>query len=315
MKNAITRVEIKDFLVFKGEFSAEFSPGVNVIIGGNGTGKTTLLKLIYQNLKSKFITPNPNTTDAALLENYFRQYGMGTYIKENVSMNDFQLKINGIVENAPINCIFIPANEILTYAKSLLALNNERYIPFDQTEIDILSKAELGVTKKVTPNAVKLMDRLRDIIGGEVVYENDEFFINRGGKLTPFGFEAGGYKKLGLLWKLLRNGMLEDGTYLFWDEPENNINPELIPVVVDTLLELAKGGVQVFVTSHDEIMARYFDIREDRAINVEFHGMKKTENGIIHGSASRYLDLPFNPIEDAGDSLFRAVVESSLQED
>jgi hypothetical protein len=214
-----------------------------------------------------------------------------------------------------VKSVYIPANEILTYAKSILALNNERYIPFDQTEIDILSKAELGITKKITPNAEKVMDRIRDIIGGEVVYENDEFFIDRGGVLTPFGYEAGGYKKLGLLWKLLRNGMLEDGTYLFWDEPENNINPELIPVVVDTLLALAKGGVQVFVTSHDEIMARYFDIREDRAIPVEFHGMKKTDIGITHGSASRYLELPFNPIEDAGESLFRAVVESSRRED
>ena len=43
----IKRVEIKDFLVFKGEFSVDFSPGVNVIIGGNGTGKTTLLRALY----------------------------------------------------------------------------------------------------------------------------------------------------------------------------------------------------------------------------------------------------------------------------
>jgi AAA15 family ATPase/GTPase len=304
MLNAITRVDIKDFLIFKAEFSAEFSPGVNVIIGGNATGKTTLLKVMYSGLVQKHLPsdyfrqfpPKGNTADLDItLKTAVRA-------KINISLVDDS-------ENSSKNCIYIPANEILTYAKSLLALNNERYIPFDQTEIDILSKAELGITKKITPNAAKVMDRIRDIIGGEVVYENDEFFINRKDGLTPFGFEAGGFKKLGLLWKLLRNGLLEDGTYLFWDEPENNINPELIPVVVDTLLELAKGGVQVFVTSHDEIMAQYFDIRGQREVDVRFHGIKKTGSGVLWSSAERFSELAFNPIEDGSRMLNIAFVD------
>ncbi|MDR1206428.1 MAG: ATP-binding protein [Peptococcaceae bacterium] len=40
-------MEIKDFLVFKGDFAMDFCPGVNVFIGSNGTGKTTLLKALY----------------------------------------------------------------------------------------------------------------------------------------------------------------------------------------------------------------------------------------------------------------------------
>jgi hypothetical protein len=44
---AINRVEIQDFLVFKGKFVVDFCPGVNVLIGGNATGKTTLMKCSY----------------------------------------------------------------------------------------------------------------------------------------------------------------------------------------------------------------------------------------------------------------------------
>ena len=44
---AIDRVEISDFLVFKGKFTASFCRGVNALIGGNGTGKTTLMKCLY----------------------------------------------------------------------------------------------------------------------------------------------------------------------------------------------------------------------------------------------------------------------------
>jgi ATPase involved in DNA repair len=36
---AINRIEIKDFLVFKGEFAANFCPGVNVLIGATVRGK------------------------------------------------------------------------------------------------------------------------------------------------------------------------------------------------------------------------------------------------------------------------------------
>jgi recombinational DNA repair ATPase RecF len=33
--------------VFRGEFAADFCSGVNVLIGGNAGGKTTLMKVLY----------------------------------------------------------------------------------------------------------------------------------------------------------------------------------------------------------------------------------------------------------------------------
>ena len=55
-----------------------------------------------------------------------------------------------------------------------------------------------------------------------------------------FSLEAEGLRKLGLLWKLIRNGLLEKGAILLWDEPEANLNPELYPLVAEILLELQK---------------------------------------------------------------------------
>ncbi|MDR3135757.1 MAG: ATP-binding protein, partial [Deltaproteobacteria bacterium] len=44
---SFTHARFKDFLMFKGEVIVTFGPGVNVLIGSNATGKTTLLKCLY----------------------------------------------------------------------------------------------------------------------------------------------------------------------------------------------------------------------------------------------------------------------------
>ena len=47
----IKTLKLSNFTVFK-EAELEFSPGLNVIVGENGTGKSHLLKLAYTILRS-----------------------------------------------------------------------------------------------------------------------------------------------------------------------------------------------------------------------------------------------------------------------
>ena len=42
----IKRIKFQNYTVFEDQ-QMEFSPGINVIIGENGTGKTHLMKLIW----------------------------------------------------------------------------------------------------------------------------------------------------------------------------------------------------------------------------------------------------------------------------
>lgn len=60
---------------------------------------------------------------------------------------------------------------------------------------------------------------------------------------------------MGLLWKLIHNGLLEKETILLWGEPEANLNPEMFPLVVDILLELERAGVQIFIATHSYNLA------------------------------------------------------------
>ena len=84
-----------------------------------------------------------------------------------------------------------------------------------------------------------ILKEISDVINGKVVQEDDTFYIVKNdGRKIDFSLEAEGMRKLGLLWKLIRNGLLEKNSVLLWDEPEANLNPELYPLVANILLAL-----------------------------------------------------------------------------
>jgi AAA15 family ATPase/GTPase len=341
--NAITRVEIKDFLAFKGEFTLDFCNGVNVLIGVNGSGKTTLMKVIYAACDLAKNRHKLTSADAEkTLEKISpRKIYMGVSIEAYFPyLSNASGTISGFMDDKgtvkdksePIDLcfsgadstksftvfgiddsrsfVFIPTDDMLSHSKGFLALNNEREMPFDRIFVDILSKAELPITREITPNATRILDRIKSIIGGEVLYENDIFFVvKEGGEKTPFSLEASGFRKFGLLWKLLRNGLLENGSILFWDEPEASINPELIPVLVDILLELQKDGVQIFVATHSYDVVRWFELNETVENSLRYFNLRKSKNSIVADVADDYVSLPNSVIEDAGDMLLKRVTE------
>lgn len=55
-----------------------------------------------------------------------------------------------------------------------------------------------------------------------LVYDEkkDEFYLKSGNSKQEFNLVAEGIRKMALLWQLVKNGTLEKGSVLFWDEPE-----------------------------------------------------------------------------------------------
>ena len=329
---AISTVEIEKFLVFKDKFSANFCNGVNIFIGANGSGKTTLMKVMYAACKYTLNLPDENKKQMGTLDHYFDS-------REEIASNNGIVLVNFInsIQNEEavyvkffINhlnnqiaewsfgfespAIYIPPEDMLSHSNGFLALTNERKMPFDQTQIDILSKASIPETNSITPNAEKVIDSIKTIIGGNVVYESDTFYIiKESGKKVSFSFEASGFRKFGLLLKLLRNGLLENGTILFWDEPENSLNPEILPDMVNILLELQKNGVQIFIATHSYALARWFELNMTNENTLKYFNMQKTENGIEYNTADMYSKLKQSVLEDADEKLYNAVVKNGME--
>lgn len=200
-------------------------------------------------------------------------------------------------------------------------------MPFDVTQVDIIVNASLPETKEIPKSLLGILNKISQAIDGKVVVQDDIFYVEKNdGRKVEFSLEAEGLRKLGLLWKLIRNGLLESGSVLLWDEPEANLNPELYSLVVDILLELEKNGVQIFIATYSYNFAKYLEIRRTEqdqvrfinlykgtaSVNEKFFGHKFSINEedaveIYSESADRLEDLAHNPIIAADVKLLNEV--------
>lgn len=324
----INSIRLKNITVFN-DLEMSCSNGINIIIGENGTGKTTLLKMIYANCEwnsknkheSIFRYFNYGKKDINLLKSHGRIHDESIFEATVDGINyiynlsqDGTLNLNKARENE-VKSIFIPTTEMLSHSKGFLALNQKYEMPFDATQIDIIVNAELPETRKVSTLNQKLLDIISGVIEGVVIYENDTFYVvKNNGMKVEFSFEAEGLRKFGLLWKLIRNGLIEEGTVLIWDEPEANINAELMPSLVDVLLELQKNGVQIFIATHSYNLAKYFEIKRTDLDDVEYHSLYKSNNGVEVQSSKYFGKLTNNPIIDADSKLLDEVIEGNFEE-
>lgn len=324
-----------------GVFQLDFTDGINIIIGENGVGKTTILKMIYAATqwsiektdvgKTKqfvhFFSSNLSNADLLKTHGHQEEYsyfevsdGEHTFV-DSLSHNGFMHYEEWLGLN--IQSVFIPTTEMLSHSKGFLALNQKYKLPFDGTQVDIIVNASLPETRELPENMQSILKKISQVIDGEVIMEDDTFYVLKSdGRKVDFSLEAEGLRKLGLLWKLIRNGLLEKGTILLWDEPEANLNPEMLPLVVDILLELEATGVQIFIATHSYNLAKYFEIRRIEKTQVEFHnlywepsdaGGQNRDKRAVYGTSAFYLEeLKNNKIIQADEKLLDEALEKNL---
>ena len=335
---AIEEIIVENFTVFE-KVEIDFCSGINVFIGENGAGKTHLLKLLYAFCKHK----NEFKSSASLkksssfytnLISCFQNNKLEELVRYNfnVSANNVPVtiicKVNGMDYTFKflntesefdykgdfeyIPCVYIPAKEMLTHAR-LEKDYAERNLPFDITLIDILNKVGVSTVKEISNEMQDILDKIGQIIGGKVVYSNDRFYIDKGQDiLIDFAIEAEGFKKLGLIYRLIETGYLKKGGVLIWDEPESNLSPKLIPVLVDIVLALEQAGVQMFFATHDYNFMKYFSIKRKESNEIAFFSLYQTKNGVACERGDDYDLLKHNPIIDGNTRLLEDEIEGTL---
>ncbi len=111
------------------------------------------------------------------------------------------------------------------------------------------------------------------------------FYLNVNGVNMEMHLVAEGLRKLAMIARLIATGSLVDKGFLFWDEPEANLNPKIIKLIARTILYLCQNGIQVFIASHSLFLMRELDIllqiAEFGKTSARFFGLHREDHDIV----------------------------------
>jgi len=208
--------------------------------------------------------------------------------------------------------LFLPTREMLTIYPNYQSLSKKYHLPYDQTYDDTIVALGLPYQKEITAEYDGIVEELEKAIDGEIILRNEKFYFHPNSAPQDQDFDinmtAEGWRKLGMVLQLLKNGGLHTGMALFWDEPEANLNPQLIRLIAKVIVQLSRQGIQVFLTTHSLFLLREVDMLTKAGKSVFDKGDVRFFNFIGKGKVEQG-----NTPEELGDILL--LDESMAQSD
>ncbi|MCB0519661.1 MAG: AAA family ATPase [Lewinellaceae bacterium] len=322
-KNKIKRLELENFTCF-GKVAMDFSSGINVFIGENGTGKTHLLKVLYhfvdrvesenlwdvfkvEKISSLIRNSNFNATGKIYWNNHERYFEIDSRLLDDQYSHIGEWKAQN--SNTKIaEPVFLPSQEMISWFKGFISAYENRESYIDETYYRLAKAlASLSLKGESLKRQEPLYKELEEAIKGKVIRKGDDFFIEFFDEQKEFQapIVATGINKLAQLIYLIMNGSLTKDTILFWDEPEANLNPKYILVVAKFLQTLANAGCQIFVATHDYLLPyelslskEYADVAEGKVPDMKFFALYKGEDGTKVEEGATMPDLSHDAIHE-----------------
>lgn len=315
---------------------------INLVIGGNGSGKTFLLKSIYSSLRTleeyKRGDEQRSASDILTEKLYwtFQSEKIGDLVSRGSDLplsscmaldnNEFSYsfgkdttkQISNLENHVPprsSNSIFLPAKEILSLHQIILSSREvDKVFGFDDTYFDLAKALKIATTKgKNIAEFAQSRAQLEGILGGVIEYEEASgrwLFMNSKRQKFPIGVTAEGIKKIAILDILLGNRYLNTNSVVLIDEPESALHPKAISQLLDIVAILAERGIQFFMASHSYfVVKKLFLIAQTRNWSIP----------VISGTSTGWdcsdlkNGMPDNPIIAESISLYEQEVELALK--
>lgn len=326
----IQALSLKNFTAFS-EATFEFSPGLNVLIGENGTGKSHVLKASYALLRATDSVAQLKEGNGFHLTGAFEQKFQAVFRPAESEIDRLTCRLapdssaqvvakteagaakftfTGPIAKATlygtlpqrVSSLFLPARDALALYEGFIAAYQNRELSLDETYYDLcvaLSASPLKGTRAAWGN--DMLEKIeKKLLRGQVQLKGGRFYV---GKLEAH-LVGEGLRKVAMLAQLLRNGGLTKETILFWDEPEAGLNPKLVTVVADLLLSLASEGLQIVIATHDYLLANELSLqaeyKTEAAQNAQIKffclGRPKPSSGVEAQGGDTLSDLADDPI-------------------
>jgi ABC-type transport system involved in cytochrome c biogenesis ATPase subunit len=344
----LRKCELEQFTVFK-KAAFEFSEGINVFIGVNGTGKSHLMKLLYAILSSARVARGTAGGNgdvahdklgdrlARKLAGVFRpdEGAIGRLVARTPGKSKSSVHLSGdggemlkfgITTESNVHSdrstmassersIFIPSREAFAMYEGFAAAYQDRELSFDETYYDlcIAMSANPLKGKRLAAASALVTPLENDILGGRVQLNGGRFYVYSSDGVIEAHLLSEGLRKVASLVRLIVNGSLMRNGFLFWDEPEANLNPKLVTRIASVLRRLAASGVQVFVATHDYLLTHELSLGAENSDSlpkeqkcpIRFFGMSRAEDGGVTAQPGEILaDLRDNAILDEFAALY-----------
>ncbi|MCY2978568.1 MAG: ATP-binding protein [Planctomycetota bacterium] len=326
-------MKLQDFTVFH---EAEFTFGthLNIVVGDNGAGKSHVLKAAYSAIAVSAARTNGGnepvgksqmqTAFADKLQSVFRPDGLGRLVRRQkgrkkcslefafdetsydaefafstLAKNEVTLKKTPKkrIEKLPV---FLPTRELLAIYPGFVSLYETTHLSFEETWRDTCILLGAPLARGPREARIKeLLEPLEAAMDGSVELDKSGRFylnLNSGGSMEMH-LVAEGMRKLAMVARLVATGSLLDKGYLFWDEPEANLNPKIIKTIARTILQIAGSGIQVFVATHSLFLLRELHVLQKR----EFSSFDTRCFGLHIGSDGAVTVQQGNTMDDIGE--------------
>lgn len=314
---------------------------INLIIGGNGTGKTFLLKAIYSSLRTLEVYKRgqEQRTAAEILADKlywtFQQDKIGDLVTKGSSSplhcklqlddRDFSYSFGKettksiqTIENhvlpREINSVFLPPKEVLSLQHIILkSREQDKDFGFDDTYYELAKALSYKTSRGNNYQAFATSrTKLEDILDGKIEFDSVSQtwkFKNKRNQKFQIGVTAEGIKKIAILDTLLGNRYLSPESVVIIDEPESALHPVAIEQLLDIIGLLAESGIQFFIASHSYfVIKKLYLLAQQKAMSIPV--ISATNEG--WPNADLKDGMPENPIIRASVALYEQEVELTL---
>lgn len=101
----------------------------------------------------------------------------------------------------------------------------------------------------------------KEVMGGKLtISEIGELRFQENGRSFPLHLTSTGVINVGILALLIENKVIDEGTFLFIEEPETNLHPSWQVEIARTLFELSRSGVNVVITTHSAEILKFIEV-------------------------------------------------------
>lgn len=292
----IRKLAVEGVTVFPQREAFHFVPGVNIIVGGNDSGKSHLMKLCYAISKwgcdgNRRELPEVWAEEKRLRRDLLRVFGthqLTSLTARNRGNGQASLQASLEGHKVPLgaaelafhftagqeeeglhikklpqrflseNAVFISPREVLSIYPCYMQAGKRYPELLDSASWELCRALEEEPDSTPIPEALRyVIKQIETLFAGKLQRINGRFYLQRlGQEPLELNLIAEGFKRLGTLGLLIGNGTVRAGTSLFWDEPEMNLNTSHLPLLVSIILGLCRAGVQVMLTTHSLFLLR-----------------------------------------------------------